>query len=1278
MAQWKSRVGQLALVLAATIISGCPVSVVTPPQLSATPAATDFGTTQTTRDIALANSGGGTLNWTAQEVTRTDVDSPWVPADIPWLTLSASAGSITTELNHITLTASRSGLPAGLFTNSGVQISSNGGTVTIPVSLTVESQLQVTPTALSLSAAATSASFTVTNRGVAPLNWSVSFLADPANRESGIPLPAGFTASPVNATTQALASTAVTVTFPAGSSNFALLVNSNSGQEVVRFAIGAALTQLNITPATLTLSIGSGAQAGAEQPASVLRLENAGNQPVSWTINTVDRINPNAVPPIAVAPVLGTTQVGQTSQVEVRVSNPNTIIQGDGLYELVVRVGDAFQVVPIIVDVLPLPEITLSLPPQTEFLQPPVVETRLLDFSDDLVQLQFFVVNTGSRDSSLFFQISYDQQGQDDALIADVSPIRGDTNGSDRDFFLFDQQVYTDGAPISVTINRNNLREDLATRTITVRAFESGNFVSELTSVAAKTIQVRVSKPPFTVTGALNRARAPSMLRFVFSNRDEQGQIVPLQTEADRERLSYDIFEDRVPLDLNETSQFLSFDYRGNVVLILDFTGSMYHAGTTGPNPLQPGEAVNFMREAAKSFIDDLPPNFRLQLMFHTDRIPENRIIQRFTSDRAQLREALDRFTVAPALFGDSDIVATLEMAMDSLVAEDPSGTLPFDDADVRAVVFITDGKETVRGSTIAGLENKAEETRTRLFPVAYSPNGDVAPLADLIVAAESSGGHLYTASSVANLPAVLGTRSTMEVVAATTDAPNRARFIIRNIGNTPFTYSVTTPNLPWIGGVSVPNGSVNGGASQAIDVTLVSTGIAPGTRLEATLNVTASNGGTAEVVVQFTTTNTNAASIRTAVRDETGTIWHELNNQAVLTYITPKQVPFEYLLSGVYRLPDNTVIEGPFQRNGVFVLGDPRIGQVSLRTAGIIEDLTTLNPALRYRAEIFVYADYVPRNIFSFAFRFMPTAAADLPAGSQALLDNATMTVERAAGGLLDDGSGFGTSEWRLIAESDGRVRIFTDDDNALPVGSFGNLLKITFTNLFDYVNAFGAGARQPEFFLGMRMDNRDYISTQSEGQPSSTKYFIYPGGIVNDERLLAITLGQSDLAGPTQFVEFLSEIPGFNPEGPDALDLDGDGIPDFNDPAPADGGLPATRVVPNPVDVGSAQTTFTVTIRNNLLDSFDWNVATNDPDFPLPSWIPAAQIRYGVNAQSATPIRPTLAPGETERVHFTVDRTGLTPGTIVTDAILFDISNREYAFIVPELVSVTVEIAP
>ena len=1269
MAEWKSRVGKLALVLAVTLVAGCPQNFT--PQLNATPGAVDFGSEQTTRNISLANIGGGSLTWTAQEVTRVDVDSDWTPGDVPWLTLSTVEGTITTALENLTLTASRSGLTAGLYTNTGVQISSNGGTVTIPVSLVVEASLQVVPQTISLSAADTTSGFTLRNNGATPISWSASYLPDAGDPDSASPFPSGFTLNPGTGTLQSQSSQSITLTFPSGQPDFGVRITSSSGSATVVFTVGSALNGFNISPSTLRVSLAEGGAANAEQPPSTLTLENVGATPISWTISLRDTLSPTTVPPLAANPILGTTAVGATSEIAVRVTNPNEVVQGDGRYELVVRSGEAFQVVPIVIDVLPLPDIVISHAPDTQVLQPPVVQKTLLDFGMETIQQQFWVVNVGSADSQLFFDITHDDQDASRPLIASVTPARGNTNGPDQDYFLGDQQLYTDGAPVTVTINRANLVEDVETRTITVRAFDS-DFVTRLPTVEVETIQVRVEKQPFIITGALNRSRPPNLLRYVLSNRDDLGQIVPLQTAADRARIGYDIFEDDVPLDLNETSQFLTYGYRGNVVLMLDFTGSLYNAGTAGANPLRPGDAVALMREAAKTFIDDLPANFRLQLMYFSDRIAENRVIQPFTTDRALLKDKLDKFTLSPALYGNSDIFDALGQAMEALALEDPATTLPFDDADLRVIVFITDGLDTVSGLTLSDVEGRAEDTKTRLYPVTYSPNGSAVNLADMLTAANSSGGYLYNAGTVRELDKVLGTESNMRLVPRVGSVGNTASFTIQNLSAQAIFFEVSEAgNSPWLGAFNETSGVIEGNGTRQIAVTLNPTGVAAGTVLEGTVNVAAGDG-TGQVLVQFRTAAGNTvAAVSTSVRDEPGTLWEEFNNQSVVTYMTPKEESFGYILSGRYTKPDGRVIEGAFERDGNFLIGDPIVGQVSLKSAGIVEDRTTIDPNERFRADAFVYADYIPRNITAFSFRFHLLAPDDVSPASQALLGSIAMDVEIADGGILADDN-VGTADWRLISDGEGRYRLITDEANFLPVASFGNMLKITFTNLDEYVASFGAGARQPEFLLAMRMDNQIYFSPQSERQPSTTKYFLYPGGLANEDRVLSLETNRSDIAGPAPDPQLLAGLEGFDPEDPVAFDSDEDSYPNFNDPFPFDDQFPGAFIVPNPFEVDGASTEFTLTVRNATLDRFDWSVDAAT----LPPWLPEAAIRYG--ATRGTVPRSTLLPGESETVHFTVDRTGQTPGTSETAIVEFSISNSEYTFFVPERVPVTLVTNP
>lgn len=210
--------------------------------------------------------------------------------------------------------------------------------------------------------------------------------------------------------------------------------------------------------------------------------------------------------------------------------------------------------------------------------------------------------------------------------------------------------------PITVTIDRNNLREDVELRTITVRAYNSA-FTTPQAAVEAATLTIRVERQPLQVEGTENRSRPPQVMRFVFLVRDSLGQVVPTQTEVERDRLNFAIFEDDVALNINETNQYLTNDLQVNLAILLDYTGSMLHAGTADPvNGLERGEAVSIMKAAARRFINDLPPNYRVALLSYNDVQAGARVIHQFTTNRDSLTGALDAFTLPEAQFGTSDI----------------------------------------------------------------------------------------------------------------------------------------------------------------------------------------------------------------------------------------------------------------------------------------------------------------------------------------------------------------------------------------------------------------------------------------------------------------------------------------------------------------------------------------------------------------------------------------------------------------------------------------------
>ncbi|HEY4096235.1 MAG TPA: N,N-dimethylformamidase beta subunit family domain-containing protein, partial [Baekduia sp.] len=158
--------------LMATVVfkNGAP----TPPALSVSPASLSFrgtvgSSSPAAKTLAVTNSGGGTLNWTASE-------------SAPWLSVAPASG---TNDGTVTVTPAIAGLPAGTYTTdiSITATGASGSPVTVPVTFTVDPilppVLSVTPASLAFSAAEGGAApaaktLTVANTGGGTMGWTAS------------------------------------------------------------------------------------------------------------------------------------------------------------------------------------------------------------------------------------------------------------------------------------------------------------------------------------------------------------------------------------------------------------------------------------------------------------------------------------------------------------------------------------------------------------------------------------------------------------------------------------------------------------------------------------------------------------------------------------------------------------------------------------------------------------------------------------------------------------------------------------------------------------------------------------------------------------------------------------------------------------------------------------------------------------------------------------------------------------------------------------------------
>ncbi len=1253
MAHSRSRLKALAALGAALLLAGCP----NPPVLQLSTYAIAFGDNANERDLSLRNSGAGSLNWSIQEVQRASEEAPWIDGDVPWLSVQPATGATTTNTSRVVLTASRTGQTAGLYNNTGIRVSSNGGTQVIPVSLTVAPVLSVSPSAVAVSPAATSASFTVANSGPDNLVWDVLLLPNINDRSTARPLAPGdgITVRPNPGTTGPRSSTAVAVEFLAGRENFALLVTSSGGEGVVQFRFGATLEGLAARPSPITLYVDNTPVPDGNPPLSQvpseLTIENTGAVNRNWSLEIADIVDPQATPSISVSQVSGSTSAGGTTVVDIGVIDASKVTTGSGFYQLLLRSGESFQIIPITIEVLLLPEIALSEPPQLDSPRPEIVPITLLDLGRESVQGTFYIANVGPRGSRLYFQIEHDDQGAEDPLIIDVNPLLGNANAPDNDFFHPDfPNFYIDGAPIVVTVDRTNLKEDVEFRTITVRAYNEDQS-APLDVVDVATLQVRVERQPLTIEGAANRTRPPSMMRFVFSLRDSLGKAIPTQTREELERIAFRVLENDEVLDPNETGIKISqpksgygdgdLYFHGNLILMLDYTNSMRLAGTTDPtNPLAPGEAIAQVKAAAQQFLDDIPATYNVGIMYHSRRQQPNRIIHPITNDRQALKNALAAFTVPSTESLQSDIRDAVAQAIDLLASQNTDDTLPFDDADVNGVLFITDGRDNSSTVSASEVSQLAQDNLVRLFPLTYSA-GSPSNLADLIVLGSETGGHFYNSTSVAALTSLMATERGLALTTSTQSTPDAAFFRIINRGDTTLTWNIApTAATPWITGFVPNGGTLTAGSEATVRIQLDPASLGLNASAEATVDVT-SNVGNAQVTVRVTTgaIAQDPPVITTTLRDEPGIIWNELNNQIILTYNTPQQSENSYLITATYTDPAGESISGSFQRDAVFSRGVDIAGQVSLRTLGLLENPNAALPGDAVRAEVYVYADYVPTRISQFRFRFFLRTPGDLPvdlvAPAQAALDQATLAATIAPNGLLSGDDT--TPAWRLIDEGDGRFLVLTEQALPLPYNAFGNLLQLNIGNLAAYSALFDGRPEQPAFLVEMRMDNDLYFAPATPTRPSETRYFLYPAGATFPGETLVVS-SAPDIAQSAADVVVLQQHE-IDPEAPSAWDRDEDLLADFDDPSPDDADFPGPLSAPDEAELVPGQSTLQLTVRNQRLDTFTYTWKYTEAD------LPAGALTLNGVAPDAVPA-VTLAPGQTATVTLNVNRAGLPEG--------------------------------
>lgn len=208
-----------ALILTVVPLVGCPPPT---PKLSVSPTALMMGSSTSRTSFVIQNVGAGALAWTAEEVEYSGSEFAWLPTDVSWLELDPSdlAGTVTTASYRVHVDAIRTGLPTGTKTGAGIRITTDYGSMVVPIGVVVadgtpepgQGNLQADTDSLTIHGLADTATFTLTNTGSVLTQWYANVVMN--QQGAGEDAPIQIAVSPGQAVTGAGGSTTLTVSIP--------------------------------------------------------------------------------------------------------------------------------------------------------------------------------------------------------------------------------------------------------------------------------------------------------------------------------------------------------------------------------------------------------------------------------------------------------------------------------------------------------------------------------------------------------------------------------------------------------------------------------------------------------------------------------------------------------------------------------------------------------------------------------------------------------------------------------------------------------------------------------------------------------------------------------------------------------------------------------------------------------------------------------------------------------------------------------------------------------
>lgn len=325
------------------------------PVLSASPLSLEFGATQNLQRIQISNSGTGKLVWTAS-------------ASESWVNIVPQKDSITDGTKDLNVSILRLGLQPGNY-SSNVVINSNGGDVTIPITMSVAQlpQLNFAPLSLSFTKENTESSFEIKNIGEGELTWQLSANQSwiQVSQQSG------------NTTTETDVITVSVNTegLEAGTYSGNIQITSNFGNGLIQVSLIITETpMLGFSPSALNF--------GDAQLSGTFEIKNEGDGNLEWQLSTNETW-------IIISSANGNLEADQGSVIEVQIKKEG-LTPGDysGNIHIASNGGEGDVSVGMIVKENPV----LSL------------SDKILDFGDSDSSKTFKIKNTG--DGNLDWKLS--------------------------------------------------------------------------------------------------------------------------------------------------------------------------------------------------------------------------------------------------------------------------------------------------------------------------------------------------------------------------------------------------------------------------------------------------------------------------------------------------------------------------------------------------------------------------------------------------------------------------------------------------------------------------------------------------------------------------------------------------------------------------------------------------------------------------------------------------------------------------------------------------------